>query len=145
MRAVLKQTGLDRILFDMGREIAETLIEIFGDLSPDNPLMDNVDLMSPDDVDFFRSALRRVSGDRDISDEDRYAFQGLAFGYVEPRHRLGLLDETSKATILEGRERFRQGLESDMAQAVPRVFRTTSCLAASSTAMRKLRRASTKC
>ncbi|HDZ74214.1 MAG TPA: ATP-binding cassette domain-containing protein [Aurantimonas coralicida] len=118
MRAVLKQTGLDRILFDMGQQIAETLIEIFGDLSPDNPLMDNVDLMSPDDVDFFRAALRRASGERDVSDEDRCAFQELAFGYVEPRHRLGLLDEDSKAMILEGRERFRQGLEPDMAQAV---------------------------
>ncbi|MCP3056938.1 ABC transporter transmembrane domain-containing protein [Aurantimonas marianensis] len=118
VRAVLRQTGLDQALFDMGRQIAETLIEIFGDLSPDNPLMDSVDLVSPDDVDLYRSTLRRVAGGGQVSDEDRYALQELAFGYIEPRHRMGLLDEDLKAVILRGRDRFREGLDPDLAQAV---------------------------
>ncbi|MBB4003693.1 MAG: ABC transporter transmembrane domain-containing protein [Aurantimonas endophytica] len=118
MREVLKQTGLDVMLFDMGRQIAETLIEIFGDLSPDNPLMESVDLMSPDEVDDYRTALRRTSGEGPHSGKYRRAFQELAFGYIEPKHRLGLLDDRIRSAVLAARARFGEKLEPDLAQAV---------------------------
>jgi putative ABC transport system ATP-binding protein len=118
MREVLKQTGLDVMLFEMGRQIAETLIEIFGDLSPDNPLMDSIDLMSPDKVDDYRTALRRTAGDGPHPGKYRRAFQELAFGYIEPKHRLGLLDERIKMAVLAARARFLGRLEPDLAQAV---------------------------
>jgi putative ABC transport system ATP-binding protein len=118
MREVLKQTGLDVMLFDMGRQIAETLIEIFGDLSPDNPLMESVDLMSPDEVDDYRTALRRTSGEGPYSGKYRRAFQELAFGYIEPKHRLGLLDDRIRSAVLAARARFREKLEPDLSQAV---------------------------
>ena len=118
MISVLKETGLDDILFDMGRQIAETLIEIFGDLSPDNPLMDNVDLVSPDEVDDYRAILRRISSAAQPLFADRQSLQELAFGYIEPRHRLGLLDERIKNAVLDGRALFQKGLEADLADAV---------------------------
>ena len=118
MIRVLKDTGLDDIVFDMGRQIAETLIEIFGDLSPDNPLMDNVDLMSPEEVEGYRAILRRIASTSETSPADRQALQEIAFGYIEPRHRLGLLDDRIKSAVLEGRVSFQKGLEADLAEAI---------------------------
>ncbi|MBP0617190.1 ABC transporter ATP-binding protein [Jiella mangrovi] len=118
LQAVLKTTGLDEKLFVMGRQIAETLIEIFGDLSADNPLLDDIDLMSPEDVDLYRAALRRIDGEAKRDDKDRRAFQRLALNYVEPRHRLGLLDADMQKAIVAAREHFADGLGPDLAGAV---------------------------
>ena len=118
MMRVLEETGLDDIVFDMGRQIAETLIEIFGDLSPDNPLMDNVDLMSPEEVEGYRAILRRIAASSEPTPPDRQALQELAFGYIEPRHRLGLLDDRIQSAVLQGRSSFRKGLDDDFVDAV---------------------------
>ena len=122
VKAALEASGLDERLFDMGRQIAETLVEIFGDLSADNPLLDDIDLMSPEDVDRYRAALRRIDGEGKREDKhrdrDRRAFQRLAFGYVEPRHRLGLLDAGLKQAIVTARDHFADGLGPDLAKAV---------------------------
>ena len=118
VKAALGASGLDERLFVMGRQIAETLVEIFGDLSADNPLLDDIDLMSPEDVDRYRAALRRVDGEGKRDDRDRHAFQRLAFGYVEPRHRLGLLDANLQQAIVAARDHFSDGLGPDLSGAV---------------------------
>ncbi|MCQ0987049.1 ABC transporter transmembrane domain-containing protein [Jiella marina] len=118
VQKVLAATGLDERLFTMGRQIAETLIEIFGDLAPDNPLLDEIDLMSPEEVEVYRSALRRVDGEGKMDPADRQAFQTLAFGYVEPRDRLGLLDDDLRTAIVAARTHFADGLDPDLADAV---------------------------
>ncbi|ORE89838.1 ABC transporter transmembrane domain-containing protein [Aurantimonas sp. 22II-16-19i] len=118
VQAALRASGLDERLYLMGRQIAETLIEIFGDLAADNPLLDDIDLMSPDDVELYRAALRRTDGDGKRDDKDRQAFQRLAFGYVEPRHRLGLLDETLKSQVVSARDHFADDLGPDLSTSV---------------------------
>ena len=120
MVAVLEEAGLDDLLHEMGRQIAETVIEIFGDLAPDSPLMDNVDLMTPEEVDGYKAALRRAATDGSASERrrDRRAFQELAFGYIEPRHRLGLLDDDIKAAVLSARARLLERMDPELAQAV---------------------------
>ena len=45
-RPVSRETGLEAKLCAMGVKIAETLIDLFGDLAPDNPLLERMDLMS---------------------------------------------------------------------------------------------------
>ncbi|MBO0904328.1 ABC transporter transmembrane domain-containing protein [Jiella sonneratiae] len=117
VKAALEASGLDERLSTMGRQIAETLIEIFGDLAADNPLLDDIDLMAPDDVETYRAALRRIDGGK-RDERDVRAFQRLAFGYVEPRHRLGLLDEPLKQAIVAARDQFSEGPAADLAGAV---------------------------
>ena len=116
--AALAETGLDDTLFEMGRQIAGTLIDIFGELSPDNPLLENMDLMGPDEVEFYRAALRRVGGEGAVSAKDRRAFHKLAFGYVEPRHRLGLLTDEIREAVLRGRQRFLDGNRKQACDAI---------------------------
>jgi putative ABC transport system ATP-binding protein len=49
-----------------------------------------------------------------IEPEDRHALLRLAYGYVEPRHRHGLLDENLKAAIVSARQAFRDHLPEDL-------------------------------
>ncbi|MBO0663700.1 ABC transporter ATP-binding protein/permease [Jiella sp. MQZ9-1] len=118
VRAALEASGLDDKLVRVGRQIAETLMDIFGDLAADNPLLDDMDLMSPDEVEIYRAALRRSEGDGKRETLDRQAFQRLAFGYVEPRHRLGLLEPELQQAIVAARDHFADGLEADLRGAV---------------------------
>jgi putative ABC transport system ATP-binding protein len=116
----LAKSGLQDKLVAMGRRVAETLIDLFGDLEPDNPLLERMDLMAPEDIERYRGILRRIAGTGDVSPEpaDRTAVLKLAFGYVEPRHRLGLLTPELEADILAARQSFRAHLPPELAEAV---------------------------
>ena len=52
----------------MGLKVAETLIDLFGDLAPNNPLLERMDLMAPEEIDTYRAIVRRaanVAAERD--------------------------------------------------------------------------------
>jgi putative ABC transport system ATP-binding protein len=118
--ACLRETGLDAKLYAMGVQIADTLVDLFGDLAPDNPLLERLDLMGADEIEFYRAVLRRVAAVPFDAAEpaDRQAVMRLALGYIEPRHRLGLLDDTLKEAVLEARRVFRAELPDTLADSV---------------------------
>jgi putative ABC transport system ATP-binding protein len=120
MVSVIAETGLEEKFVSMGLRIAETLIDLFGDLAPDNPLLERMDLMSPEEIDDYRAIVRRVADmpAGTIDPADRRALLRLTYGYIEPRHRLGLLDEKSQAEIVAARQTFRDGLPEPLAGAV---------------------------
>jgi putative ABC transport system ATP-binding protein len=119
MLSILKQTGLEDRLLEMGRQIAETLIELFGDMAGDNPLLERMDLLSAQDIDLYRTILRRVATSGMVTDPtDRQALFKLAFGYIEPRHRLGLLDDSLRDAILAARKAFRANLPEELEGAI---------------------------
>lgn len=120
VRQLLASLGLDRVLFDMGREIAGTAIELFADLPPDHPFFEQLSFMSAEQIPEYQAALARVQGQsfETASEEDRQRFIRLPFAYIEPRHRMGLLDTSLKERLLEARWRFREGLPAELAAAI---------------------------
>ena len=116
MAETLASTGLEARLREMGLRIAETLIDLFGDLAPDNPLLERMDLMAPEEIDEYRAVLRRMrtTAPEKVKRDDRRALLKLAYGYVEPRHRLGLLDEALQAEIVAARHTFREQLPESL-------------------------------
>ena len=44
-----------------GAGVAETLIDLFGDLAPNNPLLERMDLMAPEEIDTYRAIVRRAA------------------------------------------------------------------------------------
>ena len=50
MQSVLKATGIDLDLQRMGLTIAETMVELFSGLSPDNPLFEQYSFISADEL-----------------------------------------------------------------------------------------------
>jgi putative ABC transport system ATP-binding protein len=118
--ATIAQTGLEAKLVIMGLGVAETLIDLFGDLAPNNPLLERMDLMAPEEMDDYRAIIRRAANvaPESIDPADRQALLRLAYGYIEPRHRHGLLDEAMQKEIVAAREVFRANLPEDLKGAV---------------------------
>ena len=62
VQSVLTATGLDRELLRMGLTIAETMVELFSGLSPDNPLFEQYSFISADELPNVRLLLQRLGG-----------------------------------------------------------------------------------
>ena len=120
VRQVLKETGLDARLFEMGREIAANATELFKDLPPDHPFFEQLSFMDSEEIPEYEAALSRIAGgDFDAaSPEDQDMFLRLPMEYVEPRHRFGLLDKDLKEGILAARTAFREGLPEELSSAI---------------------------
>jgi putative ABC transport system ATP-binding protein len=120
MRKVLKETGLDEPLFRMGVEIARNINELFADISPDDPLFEQFNFYSHDEIPAYQSAVLRF-GDTPFDDapaDMQRMFLSLPFKYAEPRHRFSLLDDELRSRIVSARAVLRDGLPEDLQPAI---------------------------
>lgn len=124
-RQVLDGCELTDPLLRMGRFIAATMLEIFSDLKPDHVLFEQFAFVAADEFPEYREILARAD-DGTMDEEDRTRLIGLALLYVEPRHRLGLLDDALKQRILAARRAFRTEAAPVMGNAIafydPRLY-----------------------
>jgi len=118
--SVLKTTGLDLDLQRMGLTIAETMVELFSGLSPDNPLFEQYSFISADELPNVRLLLQRLGGKgiEAVPEADRVRLMTLPFRYIEARHRLGLIDAAMEERILGARRAFAEGLPANLRDAV---------------------------
>jgi putative ABC transport system ATP-binding protein len=101
---LLADAGLEAPLTEMGRRIAETVIELFGSLPPNHPFFEQLSFMAAEELPEYRAVLGRLAGQPGaIASEDRAKLLRLTLNYVEPQHRLGLLDEALRDRIVETR------------------------------------------
>jgi putative ABC transport system ATP-binding protein len=110
-REILEDVGLFDDLVAMGLRIAETMTEIFRGLPPGHPLFEQFSFIAADELSLFDAILRRHANRGKLSRPDEYRLLSLPLAYVEPRHRLGLLDDRLKARIVETRLPIRTMLE----------------------------------
>lgn len=105
MREVLAKTGLDRDMFAMGIELADTAIELFADLSPDNPFFEQLNFMTPEELEAYPPVLLRAKEDGfdKLGAAERDMLLQLPMNYIEKRNRLKLLDGDMQSRILEAR------------------------------------------
>jgi putative ABC transport system ATP-binding protein len=120
--SVIGRTGLDRILYDMGIEIAENAVNLFGDLPPDHPFFQQLTFMTADDLPQYQVLLQRIKGKRfeDVAHDDQVSIIRLSALYIEPRHRFGLLTDELMARIVDFRRQFHEGLPADLQDAIER-------------------------
>jgi putative ABC transport system ATP-binding protein len=116
-RQVLDDLGLTEPLTGMGRRIAATMLEIFRDVAPGHVLFEQFSFIAADDFPEYRDALSRMEAGH-ANEADRVRLIGLAFLYIEPRHRLGLLDEGLEERILTARRVFRERASSGLAHSI---------------------------
>ena len=108
MQTVLAKTGLDHDLARMGLSIAETMVELFSGLSPDNPLFEQYSFISAGDLPNVRLLLQRLGGKgiEAVPPTDLPRLMTLPFRYIEARHRLGLIDNAMEDRLLAARRAF---------------------------------------
>jgi putative ABC transport system ATP-binding protein len=106
---ILAEAGLEQPLTDMGRRIAETVLELFGSLPPSHPFFEQLSFMSAEEMPDYRAVIGRVSGQPgSIAADDRAKLMRLTLNYAEPQHRLGLLDDELRGRIVEARQVLRE-------------------------------------
>jgi putative ABC transport system ATP-binding protein len=113
VREIINQAGLEQRIFEMGKEVASTTVELFGDLSSDNAFFDQLTYMEPDQIPVYRAILNRIAGMplSQVPVADQEMILKLPFAYTESRNRLGLLDESLKVEILKARQLLHDRLE----------------------------------
>jgi len=120
-RSVLDDAGLLEPLFAIGRKIAETTIEMFDGLPPGDPLFERYSFISSEAMDLYKHTLASIPGPADahaIDADGQARLVGLALGYIEPRHRLRLLDDGLRQLIVAARRRVRDTLGQSRDHAI---------------------------
>ncbi len=117
--AALDRLDLSADLLAAGREVAETMVELFADLPPGHEFFEQFSFISADDLPEFRALLGRTgpSGEG-ASSEDRSRLMGLPFRLIAARHRLDVLDERLKARIVEARKALRESLPEEARKGI---------------------------
>ena len=121
-RQTMRETGLSTELYAMGLEIAETAVELFRDLPPDNPFFQQLTFMSAEDIPAYEELLQSLKGTtaEDASSKDRINIIRLSFAYIEPRHRFGLLTPELREKIVAARQSFYADMPEDLAEMIER-------------------------
>ena len=120
MQTVLAKTGLDQDLLRMGLSIAETMVELFSGLSPDNPLFEQYSFISADELPNVRLLLQRLGGKgvEAVPPADKARLMTLPLRYIEARHRLGLIDGAMEDRLLAARRAVAENLPPNLRGAV---------------------------
>ncbi|MFZ5673885.1 MAG: ABC transporter transmembrane domain-containing protein [Pseudomonadota bacterium] len=119
-RSVLAQSGLDDALYRMGVEIARNAVELFRDLPPDHPFFQQLGFMTADEIPDYQALLQRLQDKpfAQVAEADGKRMMKLAFSYVEPRYRFGLLDQELMNRIVAARAAFHDNLPESLKGAI---------------------------
>ncbi|WP_332688422.1 cyclic nucleotide-binding domain-containing protein [Bosea sp. (in: a-proteobacteria)] len=128
-RRVLADLGLTEPLLEIGRRIAATMLEIFADLAPGHVLFEQYSFIAAENFQEYGDVLGRVEAGT-ASEADRTRLIGLALLYVEPRHRLGLLDQAIEGRLLEARAAFHERGPADSSHSIAFYDPQSYCAAA---------------
>jgi putative ABC transport system ATP-binding protein len=120
LHKVLAEAGLAEILADVGRRIAETMVELFADLPPGHPFFEQFSFIAAEDLPEYRTLLARLekSSIANLPEAERDRLTALAFPYIEARHRLDLIDSALEQRLLQARRAFAQELPEDLRSAI---------------------------
>ncbi|WP_332686985.1 cyclic nucleotide-binding domain-containing protein [Bosea sp. (in: a-proteobacteria)] len=116
-RQVLADLALAEPLAEIGRRIIATMLEIFRDLPPGHVLFEQFSFITAEEFQEYREVLGRMAAGTS-TETDRTRLIGLSFLYVEPRHRLGLLDKVIETRLLAARAAFRERASSDPTNSI---------------------------
>jgi putative ABC transport system ATP-binding protein len=110
-RAALEQVGLSNDLVAMGARIGETMTEIFRGVPPGHPLFEQFSFISADELSEYERILRRRAARGTSNKDEQTQLIALPLAYIEPRHRLGLLDDALQERLVTARAAVRAMLE----------------------------------
>jgi ABC-type multidrug transport system fused ATPase/permease subunit len=112
---ILAKVGLLEDMIAAGREVAETMVELFADLPADHEFFEQFSFISANDLPQFAAILSRVGkgGTATLGADDRARLLSLPFKLVPARHRLDVLDAAMQRRLLDARRMFRADLPSE--------------------------------
>ena len=120
VRRVLRETGLYELLLRTGHKVAETMVELFSGLPAGHEFFAQYSFIRQEDLPQYEAILARVgeAGLKELHEPEREALLALPFRLIAARHRLGLIDESFEARVLEGRRYFASHLPVELRGAI---------------------------
>ncbi len=120
VRRVLRETGLYELLLRTGHKVAETMVELFSGLPPGHEFFAQYSFIRQEDLPQYEAILARAGevGLKGLQEPEREALIALPFRLIASRHRLGLIDETFEARVVEARRHFAANLPRELRGAV---------------------------
>ncbi|TPP09312.1 ABC transporter transmembrane domain-containing protein [Rhizobium glycinendophyticum] len=124
-RSVLIENGLSEQLFDAGRKIVSTMVELFGEDQQSNSLMPELPFMEGREIPDLSRVSKEVEGKRldQTNEELRRILFLTAFAYVESRYRFGILNDEIRAKIVKARHAFYANLPRELQSLIARFNR----------------------
>ncbi len=113
VRSILEAEALLYPLAEIGLQMAQAVIEIFADLPPGHPLFERFSFISSEDMPKFVRIVENVEARgslNKLSVEAQSQLIGLAFSYVEPRHRMSAISPHFERRVLRARQSLRRYL-----------------------------------
>ncbi|MGE4219818.1 MAG: ABC transporter transmembrane domain-containing protein, partial [Alphaproteobacteria bacterium] len=119
VQGVLDRIGLTEDFVRMGRQVAETMVELFADLPPEHEFFQQYSFISAEALPEYQVIAERARRDpAGIAPADRQRLLALPFKLIPARHRLGLIDTAMEGRILEARAAFAAELPADLQGAI---------------------------
>ncbi|TAJ29730.1 ABC transporter ATP-binding protein/permease [Bosea sp. (in: a-proteobacteria)] len=119
--AILKAEALIEPLAEMGARIVATVVEIFSGLPQGHALFDRYSFgvgFAFERLNELADILSKQDMRAPLDPETERDLVALALGYIEPKHRLNLIDERLRRRILRARASFRLHLPADAADDI---------------------------
>jgi ABC-type multidrug transport system fused ATPase/permease subunit len=118
VQSVLDRVGLTADFIEIGRKVAETMIEMFADLPPDHEFFQQYSFIAADDLPAYRQLVTQAGRGAALSGQDSQRLLSLPFMLIVERHRLGLIDAAMQERILTARYAFAEGLPGSLKGAI---------------------------
>ncbi|WP_428687026.1 ATP-binding cassette domain-containing protein [Roseibium sp.] len=109
VKAFLVETGFDEKLQQIGLKVADTMLELFANVSGDSGLLGAYSFITQDEIPEFERIVRIAKSEQQrpgLSEADRSRLRGLAFKLVPARHRLGVMSDELRDEIIAARKQF---------------------------------------
>jgi putative ABC transport system ATP-binding protein len=121
MRSILEAEALIEPLIDIGLQLAEMAVDTFADLPPEHPVFERYSAIQPTEIERYKEIVDSVKARgtaTGLSASARTKLLAVGLAYIEPRHRLGLIDDLFRGRALRARASFRRYLPLQYADDV---------------------------
>ena len=120
IREVLDECELTDRFLTIGYELASTLIEMFGNMSADQPLFESFSFVDEETLQKLKTLTTNVTHENfdTLEEEEKTLLISLTFQLVVDRHRFGLIDDDMQELILKARRTFRDKLPVEKRDAI---------------------------
>ena len=120
VRRIIRDADLNDDLLITGRQLAETMIEIFSGLPPGHEFFEQYSFIGSDELPDYQQLVARTAGQppSEVRLEDRIRLRSLVLKLIPARHRLGLITDEIREKVLHARKLFAEHLPDDLRDAV---------------------------
>ncbi|MGI9310008.1 MAG: ABC transporter transmembrane domain-containing protein [bacterium] len=113
---ILRDSGLQRELSDIGLELAGLMVELFSDLPDDSELFEQFSFIQADDLPEYQKLVAAAADGATLDAQQRAKLSAVSFKLCPARHRLDLITPPIQNKVLAARKALMAQLGADNEQ-----------------------------